>query len=949
MEALPDELRQEVISQHFREQRIALQPSAAASTTISPDFLDALPDEIREELLRQERLEADAHRADAATTGRAAEIDPASFLTSLDTQMRQTILMEQDETFLSGLPAMFSAEAQQLRQRLATNATRRQNVADRAATTQNPKPSGAHRETVQLVDKAALMNLVRLIFVPDSTSNTVLYRTLINLSQNSKTRNDLALLLLSILAEGSADLASVDRNFSQMTIRSSKIKSATSTPRKVGVHTSSVDSSGNVAIGETVPNLVAQRCLEALSQLVSFNPHVVDYLLAENDQLASIKLAKTPSKKGRGKDKEKNVHICRYPVIILLRLLERPYFLENSALLEQLMGLLSNVFKALSKIKHAVKSATQEPVSTEAGPSTPAAEGALPDAAVSETAEASNTPKKRVASPANEPKIPLIPVHNIKAVVHVLRDGACSSKTFQFALTVIQNLSRVTEFKEMIATELLASSQHLGEVVSSELKELVSSMAKSTASKELDPKVLLIFSSQSAQQAKLLRLLKAIDFIHMKEHAQALPSKEGAATTSTALPVSESIGTAASTDRKDSLETKVPGSSIIYEQLKFSALWQHLGRILQIINDKNELMHVATVLLPLIESFMVVSKPYVVQKKHTSIPIAPSKQPLSRQASALELTSYDLFVSFTDQHRKILNTMVRNNPSLMGGSFSLLVDNPKILEFDNKRTYFNQQLHKKTARESYGSLQVNVRRQYVFEDSYHQLQGRSGEEIKYSKLNVRFHEEEGVDAGGVTREWYTVLARQMFNPNYALFRPSAADKVTYQPNRASGINPDHLSYFKFVGRVIGKAIYDGRLLDCYFTRSFYKFMLGIEVDYKDMEAIDPEFHKSLEWILNNDITDVLDLTFIYEVDDFGRQKVVELKPGGKNLVVTEENKHEYVKLIVQQRLVVAIKEQITAFLSGFHEVIPKDLIKIFNEQELELLISGLPDIDIDDW
>jgi E3 ubiquitin-protein ligase HUWE1 len=378
-------------------------------------------------------------------------------------------------------------------------------------------------------------------------------------------------------------------------------------------------------------------------------------------------------------------------------------------------------------------------------------------------------------------------------------------------------------------------------------------------------------------------------------------------------------------------------------------MWTQLGEILQTIKDRNDFMHIATVLLPLIESFMVVSKPYVVRKKQTIAFSHKSLLSMSRQNSTMELGSYDLFVHFTDQHRKILNTMVRNNPSLMGGSFSLLVDNPKILEFDNKKTYFTQQLHKKANTDSHRSIQVNVRRQYVFEDSYHQLQGRSGDEIKNSKLNVRFYEEEGVDAGGVTREWYTVLARQMFNPDYALFKPSAADKVTYQPNRSSGINPDHLSYFKFVGRIIGKAIYDGRLLDCYFTRSFYKLMLGIDVDYKDIEPIDPSYHKSLEWILNNEINDVLDLNFVLEVDEFGRQRTVELIPNGKNTPVTDENKHEYVHLIAQQRLVVAIKDQINAFLTGFQEIIPKDLIKIFNEQELELLISGLPDIDIDDW
>jgi E3 ubiquitin-protein ligase HUWE1 len=344
---------------------------------------------------------------------------------------------------------------------------------------------------------------------------------------------------------------------------------------------------------------------------------------------------------------------------------------------------------------------------------------------------------------------------------------------------------------------------------------------------------------------------------------------------------------------------------------------------------------------------MVISKPYVLNK--------PEKQQSSAQLLNSDVndmnnqSNEEIFYSMTNEHRKILNAMVRNNPSLMKNSFALLVSNSKILDFDNKRTYFNQQLHKRNGREHYGTLQIAVRRQYVFEDSFHKLQGKTGNEIKYSKLNVRFVEEEGVDVGGVTREWFSALARQMFNPDYALFKPSAQDRVTYQPNRNSWINPDHLSFFKFVGRIIGKAIYDGRALDCYFTRSFYKHILNIDVDYKDIEAIDPEYFKSIEWILHNDITDVLDLTFSLEIDEFGKKSVIDLKPNGRNIPVTEENKVEYVKLVTEQRLTVAIKQQIEAFLDGFHDIIPHSLISIFNEQELELLISGLPEIDIDDW
>lgn len=126
-------------------------------------------------------------------------------------------------------------------------------------------------------------------------------------------------------------------------------------------------------------------------------------------------------------------------------------------------------------------------------------------------------------------------------------------------------------------------------------------------------------------------------------------------------------------------------------------------------------------------------------------------------------------------------------------------------------------------------------------------------------------------------------------------------------------------------------------------------MLGISVDYRDVEAIDPEYYKSLDWILKNDITGVFDETFSMDVDEFGVKKTIDLKENGRNIEVTEENKAEYVRLVTEQRLTVAIRQQIDAFLSGLHDVIPASLLSIFNEQELELLISGMPDIDIDDW
>ena len=532
-----------------------------------------------------------------------------------------------------------------------------------------------------------------------------------------------------------------------------------------------------------------------------------------------------------------------------------------------------------------------EPVASTSIASTSTVETPIASTSTAEPMASTSTVETPTAKkPSYKP--PNLSEEHLKAIVNVLISGECSNKAFQHTLSSIQQLSIVPSYKSVLLSELVTCAKHTSDTLFTELSELKTRVSASTG--DIDPEVLKPFSTPSSNQTKLLRLYKTIDFIHKTRDEDLIK---------------------------------------IYESLHVSSVWECLGSLLSEIGEDEKSISIVSVLLPAIESFMVISKPHI------------RKKPL--KSGDLTTDAEKLFISFSEHHKKLLNTLVRTTPSLLNGSFGLLVHNPKILEFDNKRTYFTQQLHRK--RQDSGTLNLNVRRAYVFEDSYHQMQGRPGNEVKSAKLAVKFHDEEGVDAGGVTREWFSVLARQMFNPDYALFKPSAADKVTYAPNRASWINPDHLSYFKFVGRIIGKAIYDGMLLDAYFTRAFYKAMLGIPVDWRDMEAVDPEYHKSLAWILENDITDILDLTFSTVVDDFGTEKVVDLIQDGRNVAVNEGNKNEYVRLITEQRLTEAIATQMTAFLSGFNEMIPRDLLQIFNEQELELLISGLPEIDVDDW
>ncbi|KAA6422593.1 MAG: ubiquitin- UPL1 [Trebouxia sp. A1-2] len=312
------------------------------------------------------------------------------------------------------------------------------------------------------------------------------------------------------------------------------------------------------------------------------------------------------------------------------------------------------------------------------------------------------------------------------------------------------------------------------------------------------------------------------------------------------------------------------------------------------------------------------------------------------------------FLRFAEKHRRLLNTLLRQNASLLQGSLQPLLKVPRLIEFDNKRSYFRARIHSSgDDHRRYGGLRLAVRRSHVFEDSFHQMRMRSPDEMRM-KLSVQFQGEEGIDAGGVSREWYQVMAREIFNPNFSLFVQVPEHGTTFQPNANSVVQNDeargtnHLDFFKFVGRILGKALYDGQLIDAFFTRSFYKHMLGDPLTYEDIEAVDPEYYKNLRWMLENNITDVLDLTFTEESDYFGKKELVELKPGGKDMRVTEENKREYVNLVARHRMTTAIKPQINSFLEGFWDLVPKDLINMFNDHELELLISGLPEIDVDD-
>ncbi|CAN3376925.1 hypothetical protein DIURU_001700 [Diutina rugosa] len=265
-------------------------------------------------------------------------------------------------------------------------------------------------------------------------------------------------------------------------------------------------------------------------------------------------------------------------------------------------------------------------------------------------------------------------------------------------------------------------------------------------------------------------------------------------------------------------------------------------------------------------------------------------------------------------------------------------------DFRRKVIYFRSQ---PALRILPGQCHIKVRRDHIFEDSYQEIMRQTPEDLK-KRLMIKFDGEEGLDYGGVSREFFFLLSHDMFNPFYCLFEYSSHDNYTLQINPNSGINPEHLNYFKFIGRVVGLGVFHRRFLDAFFVGALYKMMLHKKVVLSDMEGVDAEFYRSLKWILENDVT-VLELTFSAEDERFGEVVEVDLKPGGRDIEVTEENKHEYVELITEWKISKRVEEQFKAFIDGFNELIPQDLVNVFDERELELLIGGLADIDCTDW
>ncbi|KAJ8914753.1 hypothetical protein NQ315_013256 [Exocentrus adspersus] len=1076
LEALPPEMRREVLEQHrilCLQQRIAASAASAAtneqqepansSNEVSPEFLAALPPALQEEVLTQQRLEQ--QRQAAARANPNEPVDAGAFFETLQPSLRTMILSDMEDSQMSALPPDLAAEAQTLRRdwyarnrQMAQERFLQSNLSTiirRSQGRQTLRPSNFPRgwsqwstpvstnsqmkiRGRQLLDHEGIACLLILLFTNDPHLNKLrLHRVIRNLCYHAPTREWIINALLSIIEKSVhvqpedninkpsrkgprpgpltskllTDAKHLQNGGHWLTIRMEAALGCAANVfivnKTIGKKCDKSNGSNVISIHPQAAPIVCRNTLDLFTSLAKAFPScllpikciredteksTITPVKVKNDTSSDFwdVLLRLDSATKKGKSIQKNSTsnttsdadgVISFDQTVfgkLLNMLASPVVNRNTQLTDNLLKLLSVTTSGMPELVKPHKSGKSKLQVSDAG----------------------NTP----------------PMHALNLAVNVITYKNCSEEGLEFITNLLLNLANSSlDMSFMILNLLLNGAIEIGNIVENQIQNMlkdlrdlinntqkrkleegpstskgiiynrftneqvvVTASTKVKTACELQLPSMIPLTSKSSSQVFFLRVLRVI------------------------VQIRNSIKQ--SMKRADTAAYELPALS---EQLNsLGSLWETLSQCLLELEHAPD-HHAVLVLQPAVEAFFLVHSPQQGpakgKEKNTketeeeesaqdgseseqsndatrpapdgnttesnttqSEPNPPENEqpqepPVESNASVEPDKASEIhvktvvtpeqqqFLAFAEKHRTVLNQILRQSTAhLADGPFAVLVDHTRILDFDIKRRYFRTELERMDHGIRREETAVHVRRSNIFEDSFRELFRRPPEEWK-NRFYIVFEDEEGQDAGGLLREWYVIISRDIFNPMYALFTVSPGDRVTYMINSASHYNSNHLCYYKFVGRVIAKAIYDNKLLECYFTRSFYKHILGIPVKYTDMESEDYTFYRGLIYLMENNMNHLdVDLTFSTEISEFGVTETRDLIPNGRHISVTEENKMEYVRLVCQMKMTGAIKQQLNSFLEGFYDIIPMRLISIFNEQELELLISGLPNVDIDD-
>ncbi|KAI5078375.1 hypothetical protein GOP47_0006046 [Adiantum capillus-veneris] len=290
-------------------------------------------------------------------------------------------------------------------------------------------------------------------------------------------------------------------------------------------------------------------------------------------------------------------------------------------------------------------------------------------------------------------------------------------------------------------------------------------------------------------------------------------------------------------------------------------------------------------------------------------------------------------------------------------AYDLLVQAPFLIPFTHRVRIYTTQLS--SAKEQYNvpslfpRMRIRVRRDRIVEDAFAALNTLPEEAlqglIRVTFVNEFGVEEAGVDGGGLFKDFMESITKAAFDIQYGLFKETP-DHLLY-PNPASHmVHDEHLQYFMFLGKILGKAMFEGILVDIPFATFFLSKLKKKHNFLHDLSSLDPELYRSLLFLKHyeEDWTQ-LGLYFVIENNEYGEQVEEELIPGGKDIQVSKDNVIKYIHHVANYRLNKQIRQQSSHFLRGFQQLIQTKWIDMFNEHELQLLISGsLEGLNVDD-
>jgi len=242
-------------------------------------------------------------------------------------------------------------------------------------------------------------------------------------------------------------------------------------------------------------------------------------------------------------------------------------------------------------------------------------------------------------------------------------------------------------------------------------------------------------------------------------------------------------------------------------------------------------------------------------------------------------------------------------------------------------------------------LVLEIRRQELIEDTLAQISARLRDLKK--PLKVKFVGEDGIDQGGVQKEFFQLFVEEIFDPKYGMF---SYDEET----RQVWFNPFSLeneNQYQLVGMILGLAIYNGVILDLHLPLVVYKKLLGQKPTFEDLKGLRPTMARGLQQLLDyngDDVEDTFCLTFQTDHEMFGERVVYDLKPGGESIPVTNANRKEYVDLYIKYLLDDSIAFQFNAFALGFHTVCGGPVLQLFRGEELEQLICGSGNVNFNE-